>query len=198
MSAKHRYKFAALYRQRWRLHMSEKFSSGTINSKLTIISKRKKVIFLKYFTFAFRKKLALIILVQHLHSIITSVGCNSSLIICFCPGAVYKFIALCHNAMYGFVILKVDEGMSIQTRLSEIHSFFYTLLTTKAIGSLVSNDRADLFLCRSMVFCQMMYRFPILLDASAAALQRKGDKFLAKWADIMTGNCLLWCHNVLF
>lgn len=42
-----------------------------------------------------------------------------------------------------------------------------------------------------MVFCQMMYRFPILLDASAAALQRKGDKFLAKWADIMTGNCLL-------
>jgi hypothetical protein len=27
---------------------------------------------------------------------------------------------------------------------------------------------------RSMVFCQMMYRFPILLDASTAALQRKG------------------------
>lgn len=39
----------------------------------------------------------------------------------------------------------------------------------------------------SMMFCQMMYRFPILLDASTAALQRKGDKFLAKWADIMTG-----------
>lgn len=100
--------------------------------------------------------------------------------------------ALCHNAMYGFVILKVDGGMSIQTRLSEIpFTVFYTLLTTNVIRSLVSNDRADLFLCRSMVFCQMMYRFPILLDASAAALQRKGDKFLAKWADIMTGNCLL-------
>ena len=40
------------------------------------------------------------------------------------------------------------------------------------------------------MFCQMMYRFPILLDASTAALQRKGDKFLAKWADIMTGNLL--------
>ncbi|XP_048743285.1 conditioned medium factor receptor 1-like isoform X2 [Ostrea edulis] len=39
----------------------------------------------------------------------------------------------------------------------------------------------------SMIFCQAMYRFPILLDASAAALKRKGDKFLAKWADIMTG-----------
>ncbi|XP_052074724.1 conditioned medium factor receptor 1-like [Mytilus californianus] len=39
----------------------------------------------------------------------------------------------------------------------------------------------------SMVFSQMMYKFPILLDASTAALQRKGDKFVAKWADIMTG-----------
>ena len=33
MSAKHRSKFAAFNRQWWRLHMSEKFSSGTINSK---------------------------------------------------------------------------------------------------------------------------------------------------------------------
>ena len=33
MSAEHRSKFAALHRQWWRLHMSEKFSSGTINSK---------------------------------------------------------------------------------------------------------------------------------------------------------------------
>ena len=30
MSAEHRSKFAALQRQRWRLHVSEKFSSGTI------------------------------------------------------------------------------------------------------------------------------------------------------------------------
>ena len=35
MSAEHRSKFAALYRQWWRLHMSETFSSGTINSKQT-------------------------------------------------------------------------------------------------------------------------------------------------------------------
>ena len=32
MSAEHRSKFAAHIRQWWRLHMSEKFSSGTINS----------------------------------------------------------------------------------------------------------------------------------------------------------------------
>ena len=35
LSAYHRSKFAALHRQWWRLHMSEKFSSGTINSKKT-------------------------------------------------------------------------------------------------------------------------------------------------------------------
>ncbi|XP_053375497.1 conditioned medium factor receptor 1-like [Mercenaria mercenaria] len=39
----------------------------------------------------------------------------------------------------------------------------------------------------SMIFCQMTYRFPILLDAATAAVQRKGDKMLLKWADIMTG-----------
>ena len=33
MSAEHRSNFAALQRQWWRLHMSEKFSSGTKNSK---------------------------------------------------------------------------------------------------------------------------------------------------------------------
>ena len=40
---------------------------------------------------------------------------------------------------------------------------------------------------RSMKMCQLTYRFPILLDASTAAIMRKGDKFLARWADIMTG-----------
>ena len=35
MSAEHRSKFAALHRQWWHLHMSEKFSSETINSKQT-------------------------------------------------------------------------------------------------------------------------------------------------------------------
>ncbi|XP_070572639.1 conditioned medium factor receptor 1-like [Ptychodera flava] len=35
--------------------------------------------------------------------------------------------------------------------------------------------------------CNLLYRFPILLDAATAAVARKGDKFLARWADIMTG-----------
>jgi len=39
----------------------------------------------------------------------------------------------------------------------------------------------------SMWICQLVYRFPILLDASTAAVIRKGDKFLVRWADIMTG-----------
>ncbi|XP_033748016.1 conditioned medium factor receptor 1-like [Pecten maximus] len=39
----------------------------------------------------------------------------------------------------------------------------------------------------SMAFCQLTYRFPILLDAATAAVMRKGDKFLLKWTDIMTG-----------
>jgi len=46
-------------------------------------------------------------------------------------------------------------------------------------------------LYRSMRICQLLYRFPILLDAATAAVSRKGDTFLAKWADIMTGNCVL-------
>jgi len=39
----------------------------------------------------------------------------------------------------------------------------------------------------SMKICLLLYRFPILLDAAAAAIQRKGNEFLAKWAEIMTG-----------
>jgi len=39
----------------------------------------------------------------------------------------------------------------------------------------------------SMSMCQFVYRYPILLDAAAAAVSRKGDEFLARWADIMTG-----------
>ena len=35
MSAEHTSKFAAIHRQWWSLHMSEKFSSGTINHKQT-------------------------------------------------------------------------------------------------------------------------------------------------------------------
>ena len=47
MSAEHRSKFAALHRQWWRLHMSEKFSSRTINSKQTNKSKKCRDHFLR-------------------------------------------------------------------------------------------------------------------------------------------------------
>jgi len=39
----------------------------------------------------------------------------------------------------------------------------------------------------SMKMCQLTYQFPIILDAAAAAVQRKGNSFLTKWAEIMTG-----------
>lgn len=39
----------------------------------------------------------------------------------------------------------------------------------------------------SMAMAQVLYRFPILLDATAAEIQRQGDKMMAKWAEIMTG-----------
>jgi len=38
-----------------------------------------------------------------------------------------------------------------------------------------------------MRMCQLVYRYPILLDACVKAVQRKGNDFLAKWAEIMTG-----------
>eukprot|EP00124_Ichthyophonus_hoferi_P004424 Ihof_evm2s485 gene=Ihof_evmTU2s485 len=38
----------------------------------------------------------------------------------------------------------------------------------------------------SMNICQLLFRFPILLDAATAAVNRKGNTFLARWADIMT------------
>ena len=38
-----------------------------------------------------------------------------------------------------------------------------------------------------MTICQLLYRYPILLDAVTAAIICKGDKFFARWADIMTG-----------
>nr|XP_054768083.1 conditioned medium factor receptor 1-like [Lytechinus pictus] len=39
----------------------------------------------------------------------------------------------------------------------------------------------------SSYISQLQYKFPILLDAATAGIQRKGDSFMAKWADIMTG-----------
>lgn len=38
-----------------------------------------------------------------------------------------------------------------------------------------------------MALAQLTYKYPILLDASTAAVARKGDKFLARYAEIMTG-----------
>ena len=38
-----------------------------------------------------------------------------------------------------------------------------------------------------MAFINILYRYPILLDAAAAAMQRKGNEYLARWADVMTG-----------
>ena len=38
-----------------------------------------------------------------------------------------------------------------------------------------------------MWFCQVIYRYPILMDAATASIIRKGDSFLIKWAEIMTG-----------
>ena len=31
-----------------------------------------------------------------------------------------------------------------------------------------------------------MYRYPILLDAVASEMQRKGDSMMSKWAEVMT------------
>lgn len=39
----------------------------------------------------------------------------------------------------------------------------------------------------SMKMCQLTYKYPIILDAAAAAVVRKGNSFLTKWAEIMTG-----------
>lgn len=39
----------------------------------------------------------------------------------------------------------------------------------------------------SMKLAQVLYRFPILVDAAALAMERNGDEFLAEWAKIMTG-----------
>ena len=44
----------------------------------------------------------------------------------------------------------------------------------------------------SMAMAQLLYRFPILLDATCAEIQRKGDKMMAKWAEII-GTILYMC-----
>jgi geranylgeranyl reductase family protein len=39
----------------------------------------------------------------------------------------------------------------------------------------------------SMRLAQILYRFPILLDAATLCIEKQGDEFLAEWARIMTG-----------
>eukprot|EP00878_Enallax_costatus_P002001 GHUV01002165.1.p1 GENE.GHUV01002165.1~~GHUV01002165.1.p1 ORF type:complete len:505 (+),score=139.44 GHUV01002165.1:44-1516(+) len=38
----------------------------------------------------------------------------------------------------------------------------------------------------STKFAELIYRYPIIMDAMASEVQRKGDAFMAKWAEIMT------------
>ncbi len=61
---------------------------------------------------------------------------------------------------------------------------------------------------------ELVYRYPLLLDAMASEMQRKGDAMMSKWAEIMTNmqvcvclcvgggvlSCCCWmlCDVVLF
>jgi geranylgeranyl reductase family protein len=40
----------------------------------------------------------------------------------------------------------------------------------------------------SMKMSLLLYRFPIALDAAAKMIEKKGSRFLAEWADVMTGS----------
>lgn len=37
-----------------------------------------------------------------------------------------------------------------------------------------------------MLYCSFAPRYPIMLDAMASEMQRKGDSMMSKWAEIMT------------
>jgi flavin-dependent dehydrogenase len=39
----------------------------------------------------------------------------------------------------------------------------------------------------SMKMSLLLYRFPIMLDAAAKLIEKRGSKFLAQWAEVMTG-----------
>ena len=39
---------------------------------------------------------------------------------------------------------------------------------------------------QSKAGAELMYKYPILLDACANEMQRKGDSMMAKWAEVMT------------
>eukprot|EP00882_Tetradesmus_deserticola_P017985 GHRQ01019296.1.p2 GENE.GHRQ01019296.1~~GHRQ01019296.1.p2 ORF type:complete len:164 (+),score=99.26 GHRQ01019296.1:818-1309(+) len=38
----------------------------------------------------------------------------------------------------------------------------------------------------STTFAGLIYRYPIIMDAMASEVQRRGDAFMSKWAEIMT------------
>jgi len=40
----------------------------------------------------------------------------------------------------------------------------------------------------SMKMSLLLYRFPIMLDAAAKLIEKKGTRFLAEWAEVMTGS----------
>jgi hypothetical protein len=40
-------------------------------------------------------------------------------------------------------------------------------------------------LCRSFLILRLLYRFPILLDAAAEVIKRKGDAFVGAWATVL-------------
>jgi hypothetical protein len=40
--------------------------------------------------------------------------------------------------------------------------------------------------CNSCGVCFVALRYPIIMDAMASEVQRKGDAFMSKWAEIMT------------
>jgi hypothetical protein len=57
--------------------------------------------------------------------------------------------------------------------------------------STFQHDWADLSLFVVLLplppsFPQSFCRYPIIMDAMASEVQRKGDAFMAKWAEIMT------------
>lgn len=54
----------------------------------------------------------------------------------------------------------------------------------------------DFFLSQKMA--ETVYKYPLLLDAMASEMQRKGDSMMSKWAEIMTcmqvrGTCCALC-----
>ncbi len=52
----------------------------------------------------------------------------------------------------------------------------------------------DFFLSQKMA--EMVFQYPILLDAMASEMQRKGDAMMSKWAEIMTNMQVCTCVRV--